>query len=339
MEASPYSSSSSQPGLVLKDPWEPEGGSILLDGSLERRRFPPWLMALIVLVFGFIIFQVLAAIATLAILLLQGASIDDLLNLEALMQDKTYVLLIGNTVGQFFGLALPVWLLVYLHTKRNLAFIRLRPTSGRYIGLSVLGLAALMPISWWLGSINANLPLPEWLEQLEASQVDLIEQVITQDLSVVFLLAMMAVTPAICEEIVFRGYLQRQFERSTNVAIGIILTGILFGLYHLRLTQALPLAAIGIYLAYITWRTGSLWPAIVVHFVNNAFSISLGKYLSSKPEYDLESLDHVEVPLGIVVGCAVVLGGIVYIMHRLVEERLADSAMDAPLTEENLRET
>lgn len=302
---------------------------IPLTGPLERRKFPPLLMALVVLVGGFIIFQVVAAIAAVGLIFAQGASLDDLANAQQLMEDNMGPLLIGNSIGQFLGLALPVWMLVYLHTKYNFAFLRIRAVDWRMMALSVVGLAALMPITWWLGSINSQLPLPEWLEQLEQSQMDMIEQVIEQDLGLVFLLLMMAVTPAICEEIMFRGYIQRQFERSMGVAGAIILTGIIFGLYHLRLTQALPLALIGIYLSYLTWRTGSLWPAVVVHFVNNAFSIGLGDYVTRQPDMDMEQLENMDIPIGVVLGAITLLAGIVFVMQKHAQTRAAYGAQRA----------
>lgn len=313
---SPLSASSSSSELSIRDPWQPPDQRIPLTGPLERRKFPPLLMLFVVLIGGFILFQVLAAVSAIAIIFANGASMDDLANAQQLMEDNMGPLLIGNTIGQFLGLALPVWMLVYLHTRYNLAFLRIRPTTWRMMALSVVGLAALMPITWWLGSINSNLPLPEWLEQLEQSQMDMIEQVIEQDLGLVFLLLMMAVTPAICEEIMFRGYIQRQFERSIGIVGAIVLTGIIFGLYHLRLTQVLPLALIGIYLSYLTWKTGSLWPAIIVHFLNNAFSIGLGDYVARQPDMDMEALENMEVPVGIVIGAVALLSGVVYAMQR-----------------------
>jgi len=320
MELPPTSPSSLASEPVLRDPWQPPDQIIPLNGPLERRKFPPLLMLFVVLIGGFILFQVLAAVSAIAIIFAQGASMDDLANAQQLMEDNMGPLLIGNTIGQFFGLALPVWMLVYLHTRYNLAFLRIRPVNWQMIGLSIVGLAALMPLTWWLGSINSKLPLPEWLEQLEQSQMDMIEQVISQDLGLVFLLFMMAVTPAICEEIMFRGYIQRQFERSIGVVGAIVVTGIIFGLYHLRLTQAIPLALIGIYLSYLTWRTGSLWPAVIVHFANNAFSIILGDYVARQPDMDMETLENVDVPIGIVLAAALVLAGIVYTMQKQAEQ-------------------
>ena len=309
----------SKPDPVLEDPWQPPDQMIPLTGPLERRRFPPLLMVTVVLIGGFIIFQVIAAVAAVGIIFAQGATMDDLANAQELMAENMGPLLIGNSIGQFLGLALPVWLLVYLHTKHNLAFLRIRSVNWQMMGLSVVGLAALMPITWWLGSINSKLPLPEWLEQLEQSQMDMIEQVIGQDIGLVFLLFMMAVTPAICEEIMFRGYIQRQFERSIGVVGAIVITGIIFGLYHLRLTQALPLALIGVYLSYLTWRTGSLWPAVIVHFANNAFSIGLGDYVSNRPDMDLEQLETMNVPISIVIGALALMGGVVYLMQQIAQ--------------------
>ena len=307
----------------LEDRWAPSG-SVRLDGALERRRFPPWLLVLVTLIGSFLFFQIVGAIAMVALLVIQGLDLNDMADFEALMMESTDLLLIGNTIGQVFALAIPVWLLVFLHTRYNLSFLRFRSASLPLMGLSVIGLAVMIPVSWWLGSINQMLPLPDWLQQLEDSQVDLIEQVFVQDLSLVFLIATMALTPAICEEIVFRGYLQRQLERSAGVIWGIVITGIIFGCFHLRLSQVLPLSVIGIYLAYLTWRTGSIWPAIIVHFANNAFTIVLGKYLLSRTDMDMESLESMSIPIPIVLACVVLFSGVLYIMHLLATSQLEE---------------
>ena len=79
----------------------------------------------------------------------------------------------------------------------------------------------------------------------------MLEQILTQDFSLLFAISMLALTPAICEEVLFRGYIQRQAERSLGAWGGILFSGIIFGFYHLRLTQAVPLSLLGIFMALI----------------------------------------------------------------------------------------
>ena len=73
----------------------------------------------------------------------------------------------------------------------------------------------------------------------------------------------------------FRGYVQRNLERGLGAVAGMVATGIVFGLFHLRFSQVVPLALIGIYMAYLAWRTGSVWIPILIHFVNNGAMVIL----------------------------------------------------------------
>ncbi|MEZ4701779.1 MAG: type II CAAX endopeptidase family protein [Rhodothermales bacterium] len=305
------------PVKTLPDAWEP-APPIPLDRYLERQRFSPGLMAFLTLIVVIILFHiVIGPIAMIGLLMLNGISLADLQGaLEEVIADNARILLVANTIGQFFALALPTYLILRLHTSRPWAFVRLRRTTTPTIALSLVGLAVLTPVVWWLGSVNEAIPLPEWIEKLEQSQVDLIEQVLVQDLGVVFSLFVMALTPAFCEELLFRGYVQRQLERQLGVVAGIVIIGVLFGLFHFRFSQVIPLSVIGMYLAYLTWRTGSLWPAIAVHFVNNSFALLMGMYVSRQPDMDLESLEQMDVPVLVTVVCTAAFAGIVYVLHR-----------------------
>src|SRR5690606_8291101 len=127
------------------------------------------------------------------------------------------------------------------------------------------------------------------------------------------------------EELMFRGYVQRQAERGLGIAGGILFSGIIFGLYHLRLSQAIPLCILGIYLAWLVWRTGSLWPAIAVHFANNAIAIAIGAYISQRPEPEARALEQWEVPWHYLVLGILVFGAAVAAMQRVAARVLEHS--------------
>jgi len=289
-------------------PGGPDRPPVPLDRVLERQKFAPLFTAIAVLFFAFLLFQVvISPIVIIVGLLAQGLAPDEMMEaLGTLMEERINLVLVANTIGQIFGLALPTLLIARLHSSRWADFLHLRPTSAYAFGLAFVGLVALTPVVQFLGSVNQHLPLPDFLQELEQAQIDLIDRVLLQGGAVWLTLLMLAVTPAICEELLFRGYVQRQAERSLGIVGGILFSGIIFGLYHLRLTQVLPLATLGLYLAFLTWSTGSLYPAMLVHFANNAFAIILSSYVSSSPEYDPADLEQFEVPwYYIVVGIAV----------------------------------
>ena len=317
-------SSASRP--TLPDPWDGRG-SILLDGPVERVTTSPAqrharaiLAGTLGLIFSFLLFQlVISPVFTIALLLAKGVSLADFSTPDAftqLVEENVRELIMGNSAGQVLGLALPSFLLARLHSRQIARLLRIRSVNWGLLGLALLGLVAFTPVVQWLGTINQSLPLPDWLEAMEQTQMQLIEKVLDGGLGVTFNLAMLAVVPALCEEVLFRGYAQRQFERGLGAWGGIAASGVLFGIYHLRFTQVLPLTALGLYLAYLVWRTGSIWPAVVVHFANNAFSVLLANYFSARPDMDTQMLETMQIPWYIVGAGVLVFAGLMAALHQ-----------------------
>ncbi|HRK72900.1 MAG TPA: CPBP family glutamic-type intramembrane protease, partial [Rhodothermales bacterium] len=82
--------------------------------------------------------------------------------------------------------------------------------------------------------------------------------------------------------------------------------------------QALPLSLIGIYLCWLTWKTGSILPAVVVHFVNNGFSVVMATALMNQKGFDPSKLEQLPLPwYGILPLVLVGLIGFRYVMHRI----------------------
>jgi uncharacterized protein len=313
----------------LQDEWA--GTAIPLDGPAERGQFPPMMMAFAALIGAFVLFQlVFSPIAMVVLFLLQGLDPREMLRVFSdTLEEQAHVILSANTIGQVLGLAIPAFLFARLSSSRVNEFIRLRRSDVALSGLAVAGLIALIPVIQLLGSINERLPLPNFLEGLEQSQIEMIETILRIDTGLFFNLVVLAVTPAFCEEFLFRGYIQRQAERSWGIAAGILFSGIVFGLYHLRLTQALPLSVLGIYLAYLVWRTGSLWPAIIVHFANNAIAVIVADIVRRRDDIDYDVVNNIDIPwLAIVLG-AILFAGIVAFMHRYASERVYDRRTEA----------
>lgn len=324
-------SSESSPN-VLRDPWARQ--PIVLDGPIELVPAAPTGRAvrafgagLLGLLGAFIVFQFfISPVAMILLLVVDGVDWGALEGPDAIMQileTNIREVIIGNSVGQVLGLGLVALLLARLHTRDVGAYLRVRRTDAVLLGLALVGLVALTPVVQWLGAINQSIPLPEWLRALEESQLELIEKVLGGGLGVSFNLIMLAFVPAICEELLFRGYAQRQFERGAGAVGGILSSGLIFGVYHLRFSQALPLSVLGIYLAYLVWRTGSLWPAMLIHFANNAFSILAANYATRELGLDPQDVETMQVPWYILIPSILAFALIVYVLHRLAATLLA----------------
>lgn len=82
-----------------------------------------------------------------------------------------------------------------------------------------------------------------------------------------------ALVAPVVEELFFRGFLYPALRRRLGVAGGIVLSAVIFGLFHANVWLFFPTAIIGIILAYLYEREGSLGPPIVLHSLNNLISI------------------------------------------------------------------
>jgi len=93
----------------------------------------------------------------------------------------------------------------------------------------------------------------------------------------VVLLLCISIAPGICEELVFRGYVQQRLMQRWTPALAILLPTVLFGIAHLDVQHSIGACMIGLWLAVLMWRTGSVWPCIVCHFTNNAAAVLIAR--------------------------------------------------------------
>ncbi|WP_047815510.1 ABC transporter permease subunit/CPBP intramembrane protease [Rhodopirellula islandica] len=98
------------------------------------------------------------------------------------------------------------------------------------------------------------------------------------------LLLTMAATPALIEELCFRGYLFSAFSAVLRPWQTIVVTAVLFGLFHvfvgstLLVERFLPTMLLGLLLGWVAYRTGSVWPGVLLHFVHNGMLEMAARY-------------------------------------------------------------
>ncbi|MBU3103128.1 CPBP family intramembrane glutamic endopeptidase [Clostridium gasigenes] len=86
------------------------------------------------------------------------------------------------------------------------------------------------------------------------------------------------------EELLFRGIIYKTLSKSMSIPAVIIIQGVLFGVYHMILVQAIYATLLGILFGYVTYKTKSLWPAIIMHMVNNTVSTIASSILGESLE-------------------------------------------------------
>ena len=103
-----------------------------------------------------------------------------------------------------------------------------------------------------------------------------------------------AIIPAVCEEWIFRGTLQKQLSERLNIHLAVFLSAIFFSLIHFEFSGFLPRVLLGIFLGYLFYYSGSLWTNIFAHVVNNTAQIVM-MYLNTTGIYKSDT-DNPEMP-------------------------------------------
>jgi len=77
------------------------------------------------------------------------------------------------------------------------------------------------------------------------------------------------------EEMLFRGFVQKTFEKEFNVTQAILITALIFGMMHLNPWWLVQISLFGIFLGIMAWKSNSIIPSMIVHFINNGLSLVL----------------------------------------------------------------
>ena len=84
---------------------------------------------------------------------------------------------------------------------------------------------------------------------------------------------LIAILPAIAEEFFFRGIVLTSFKKKYGALVAIIASALIFGIYHMNWVQGINAFIVGLALGYIYVKTGSIYPTMIIHFINNAYGV------------------------------------------------------------------
>ena len=148
--------------------------------------------------------------------------------------------------------------------------------------LAGIAIIVAMPLIDIMAEFNSHLSLPtslswieEWMRESEI-KIEKITKIFleTSTVSGLFLnLFMIALIPAIGEELMFRGFIQNFIAKRLNIHISIFISAFIFSAIHLQFFGFLPRLAMGMFFGYLLYWSGSLWLPMFAHFVNNAAAV------------------------------------------------------------------
>ncbi|MCI6324565.1 MAG: CPBP family intramembrane metalloprotease [Bacteroidales bacterium] len=176
---------------------------------------------------------------------------------------------------------LPALAGAYLWSNTPMQWLHLdsKPSWQEALAAVVVMLLAIPGINL-LSAWNQQMVLPEWMsgiEQWMRMQEDAAAQLTEQFLQVdtvgglLVNIGLMALLPAVGEELTFRGVVQGMFTRNRHVAIWA--TAAIFSFVHMQFYGFLPRMLLGAMFGYMLWWTGSLWVPMLMHFVNNCAAV------------------------------------------------------------------
>ena len=141
--------------------------------------------------------------------------------------------------------------------------------------------AIILGISCWLFNSGVLSLIDE--AGLFTSQFDYMENMLAPLCSGSIIISIIAVgiVAPFAEEFLFRGVIYNTLSKKISIKWTIIIQAILFGVFHFNLVQGAYATLLGLVFGYITYKTKSLWPAIIVHMVNNLIA-TIAPYVLSE---------------------------------------------------------
>jgi len=158
----------------------------------------------------------------------------------------------------------PPLLFALAWTRRPAASLRLRPAGWQFYAAALLLAVSLHPL---LVELN------RWLQQSYSGQSRWLEQqmqvLLGGSVPVWSLVLVLAVLPAACEELAFRGFILTGLQRRSPAWVAVLLSALLFGFFHMSPHQFINATLLGIFLGLIAVRSGSVLPGMLFHATNN----------------------------------------------------------------------
>ena len=236
------------------------------------------LIFMLLLIFGIVFSSVLGVFITM----INGGGITDLKNLQII-----------QVLNQVVGFLLPPVLYAMLVKEKPFNYLGFNkiPT------WSLLGIVAMFAVIPFLSMVtewNDGIVFPESMraieEQLRGIQEkseEIIKTFIGQG-SLFSSLLIIAALAAISEELLFRSVIQKAFiTLFKNAHVAIIVTAIVFSAFHGDIFGFIPRFILGLMLGYMFWMSGSIFPSMLMHFVNNATIVML-YYLNTRGFIDID---------------------------------------------------
>ncbi len=276
--------------------------------SEEKNTFFNALILFLFILMGFVIAQTASIFVALAYYGFDSDKLSEIGNVERLVsspENRLLLLYLQCVSSAIMFIASPLAYL-YLIEKRDFNSFNFNRNIILFsFPLVILISLSSMPLNALLIEWNAAWDFPDfmggfesWASGNEEELRKLTEFLVDFDgiPHLLFGIFVIAVIPALGEEILFRGLLQNKLASILNIHFAIFLTAFIFSAIHLQFYGLIPRMFLGILFGYLYLWSGNLWVAIFAHFVNNAFAVVM-MYLYKQELVDMDIEKSENIPL------------------------------------------
>jgi membrane protease YdiL (CAAX protease family) len=295
---------------------------------VSRERHPLYeVCVLVIFVFiGLFVGYFIGVMIALAILGFDMATFQSLLTNPTANPASWNMIMLLQAVPALGAFVIAPLIFIQVFTNRPVQSLN----SHKYVWLipallTVFLVISFMPFNALFIEWNSQMNLPGWLEGLEQwmQQKETALKELTEYLTsfntlpqLLIGFVVIALIPAIGEELLFRGLLQPRMYRLTgNIHAAIWITGFIFSAIHLQFYGLIPRMLLGVLFGYLYVWSGNLWYPIIGHFTNNGFTL-LMIYLHNRKTIDIDIEATSSVPVGTALLAGVVTLSILFALKR-----------------------
>src|ERR1035437_8460140 len=232
-----------------------------------------------------------------------------------------------QALSELIVFVIPALIFVVFTSDKKIAYLKLTGFKPIMALIVIILVFSLMPLINWTGEINSHLSLPDvlstienWMKASEAKAKELTEAIMNMvsPVDLIVNIIVIALLPAVGEELLFRGALQNvliEWTKKTHLSVWI--TAILFSALHAQFFGFLPRMLLGVVLGYLYIWSGSLWLSMLFHFLNNGLAV-LFSYLIGKGTISetAETVGAGNTPIYFVALSAIVSVGLMYVIYK-----------------------
>ncbi|MDI9364518.1 MAG: CPBP family intramembrane metalloprotease [Flavobacterium sp.] len=255
---------------------------------------------------GFLIAIILSAIIFLV--MKGGSSLSSLTETELLKPENANINKVIQLVSTFFLFFAPAFLFALIVNGKPFNYLGFnKKVSPKQLALVILVACTGLFLSGALGQLNQLIPISKgargYFQELEDKYIDQMQSIVQLKSVADYIISLfiIALAPAILEELFFRGALQQLLTNWIKTPwIAIAITSIIFSAIHFSYFGFLPRAMLGAVLGLLFYYSKNIWTSILAHFLNNAIAVTQIYYLSFSSKIDkklLNDLDKIQ-PVG-----------------------------------------